>query len=139
MLEFGQLNFCCFGECEPVERSDNYLEYILLYFLLISDILYNLFALYDSLIVHNLKLVKDAVVVQKLIGSQTRNIKVRYCSSLNSESNYLILSISIITMTGMKRMVDCFVDNVAAFENDAFLRFHFFHNLYFSSLNSEPN
>ena len=62
-LEFGQLNFCCFGECEPVERSDNYLEYILLYFLLISDILHNLFALYDSLIVHNLKLVKDAVVV----------------------------------------------------------------------------
>ena len=42
-------------------------------------------------------------------------------------------------MIVMKRLIDFLVDNVAAFENDAFFRLRYFKNRFDSSLNSEPN
>jgi predicted ATP-dependent serine protease len=42
-------------------------------------------------------------------------------------------------MIVMKRLIDFMVDNVAAFENDAFFRLRYFKNRFDSSINSEPN
>jgi len=57
------LEFLFFGLSPSLESLVNYPKSILIHFLLISDILYNLFALYVSLIESNLKSLKDAVVV----------------------------------------------------------------------------
>jgi hypothetical protein len=64
-------------------------------------------------------LLKDVVVVEKWGGKQTRNIKQRFCSSLNTESICPILSIFITTMIGLEMPIDCFGDYGAAVENDA--------------------
>ena len=63
LFEVSPLEFLFFGLSPSLQSLVNYPESILIHFLLISDILYNLFALYVSLIESNLKSLKDAVVV----------------------------------------------------------------------------